>query len=157
MNRPTSVNAPSLFIRFAQTEDAPAWLALREKLWPDVGNAVEVAEYFALSQDGVVLLAERGGEVVGFAELSVRRDWVEGSTSSPVGYLEGLFVAEAHRRSGAGRALMAAARSWVLERGMTELGSDTELHNVTSQAVHAALGFVEVERQVNFIMKIAGR
>lgn len=138
-------------------EDAAKWLALREELWADADNAVEVAEYFAHPSDGVVLLAEHGGEVVGFAELSVRRDWVEGSTSSPVGYLEGLFVAEAHRHSGVGRALVAAARSWVLENGMTELGSDTELHNLASQAVHAALGFVEVERQVNFIMKIADR
>jgi aminoglycoside 6'-N-acetyltransferase I len=39
--------------------------------------------------DGVILLAEDGrGQVVGFAEISIRRDHVEGTASAPVPYLE---------------------------------------------------------------------
>lgn len=149
------MNAALISTRAALPEDAAAWLALREQMWPDADHAEEVAEFFALPQEGVVLLAERGGEVVGFAELSVRRDWVEGSTSSPVAYLEGLFVVEAYRRCGVAKALLLASREWALAQGMTELGSDTELHNRSSQAVHEALGFSEAGRQVSYVMKLS--
>ena len=37
---------------------------------------------------------------VGFAQCQLRYDYVEGTNSSPVGYLEGIFVKESYRNKG---------------------------------------------------------
>jgi aminoglycoside 6'-N-acetyltransferase I len=43
--------------------------------------------------DGVVFLAQDSdGQVVGLAEVSIRQDHVEGTSSAPVPYLEGWYV-----------------------------------------------------------------
>ena len=38
------------------------------------------------------------GCAVGFAQCGLRRDYVEGTDSSPVGYLEGIFIKEEYRK-----------------------------------------------------------
>lgn len=91
-----------------------------------------------------VIVAEREGEILGFAELSLRT-YAEGCGSSPVGYLEGWYVVPEARRQGVGRALVRAAELWAKEQGCTEFASDTELENTVSADAHRALGFDEVE------------
>ena len=81
--------------------------------------------------------------LVGFAEVS-RRAGAEGCEPGPVAYLEGWYVAPDFRRSGVGRALVAAGEAWARAEGLRELASDTELANEASAAAHRALGFDEV-------------
>ncbi len=127
----------AVLVRPAETGDIAAWLRLREALWPDAVNEQDIAHYFADSSPGVTFLAASDENcIVGFAEVSVRRDWVEGCTTSPVAYLEGLFVEPAFRRRGVARQLIAAVESWAKEEGLTELGSDTEIGNTTGEHVH---------------------
>ena len=38
--------------------------------------------------------ADEDGRPAGFAQCQLRRDYVEGTKTSPVGYPEGIFVAE---------------------------------------------------------------
>ena len=87
-----------------------------------------------------MLIAEHEGHVVGFAELSLRA-YAEGCDSSPVAYLEGWFVSPESRRSGVGRALLAAAEAWGRGHGCREFASDTEIDNDLSADVHRACGF----------------
>lgn len=87
---------------------------------------------------------------IGLAEASVRTDYVNGTSSSPVAYLEGLYVRPEARASGVARQLVEAVSEWARSMGCTELASDTQLENLVSQAVHAKLGFVETERAVFF-------
>lgn len=127
--------------------DAAAWCRLRQALWPGEPNEheQEIAEFFAgeRSEPDAVLVAERGGNLIGFAELSLR-NYAEGCDTSPVGYLEGWYVAPEARRQGVGRALVRAGERWAREQGCTEFASDTELENGLSAAAHRALGFDEV-------------
>ena len=37
---------------------------------------------------------------IAFAQCGLRHDYVEGTESSPVGYLEGIFVADGYRKQG---------------------------------------------------------
>jgi aminoglycoside 6'-N-acetyltransferase I len=105
--------------------------------------------------DGITLVAESSeGTLCGFAELSIRREPVEGATTTPVAYLEGLFVLPPFRRSGLARQLIQASEQWAREQGCQELASDTELINKASISVHLACGFKEVERVVAFIKKV---
>lgn len=80
---------------------------------------------------------------LGFAEISLR-GYAEGCLTSPVGYLEGWYVAEHARRRGVGAALLAAGERWAASKGCSEFASDAELDNQASLDAHAALGFEPV-------------
>ena len=97
-----------------------------------------------------VLLAETDTEgPVGFAEVDLRPS-ADGCRSSPVGYLEGWYVRPGFRRRGVGKALVRAAEEWAREQGCSEMASDTEVGNKTSQDAYRALGYEEVNRLVHF-------
>jgi aminoglycoside 6'-N-acetyltransferase I len=144
-------------IRQAEPADAAQWIALRAALWPDEAgsaHAAEVADFFAEPRVGpglmpeAVLVALAPGNpasiLVGFAELS-RRAYAEGCETSPVGFLEGWYVAPEYRRQGVGRALVLAAEAWARRQGCREFASDALAENTDSAAAHRALGFEEVE------------
>ncbi|MBK9115900.1 MAG: GNAT family N-acetyltransferase [Betaproteobacteria bacterium] len=129
------------------------WLALRCELWPHSGRDLHLAEMAAQCADParfVALVARTGEGAVGLAEASVRHDYVNGTDTSPVAFLEGLYVAPAARRAGVARALVAAVAQWGRAAGCTELASDAAAGNTASHAVHGALGFAETERVVYF-------
>jgi aminoglycoside 6'-N-acetyltransferase I len=139
-----------MVIRPIQPEDAAAWEDMRQALWPSAPgeHAREITAFFggARREPAEVLLAiDDGGRPVGFAEVSIRAI-AEGCLSDRVAYLEGWFVVDAARREGIGAALVRAAEDWGRAQRCTELGSDTEIDNVSSAAAHRALGFTEVGR-----------
>ena len=134
-------------VRSATRDDAPAWIRMREALWPEYApawHATEVDKYFAgvLTMPLEVLVATDDGRAIGFAELSIR-PYAEGCETDRVAFLEGWYVAEEARRHGVGRALIAAAERWAESQGCTEFASDALLDNVASASAHAALGFAE--------------
>ena len=86
----------------------------------------------------------------GLAEAAIRTDYVNGATSSPVAFVEGLYVRPAARRRGLAKALVKAVEHWARERGCSELASDAPLDNLRSHAMHRGLGFEETERVVFF-------
>jgi aminoglycoside 6'-N-acetyltransferase I len=88
--------------------------------------------------------------VTGFVEASIRNDYVNGTASSPVAFLEGIYVVAERRRLGIARALTNAVSQWAISRGVRELASDAALENELSHDVHRALGFTETERVVYF-------
>ena len=94
-------------------------------------------------------------DAIGLAEVSVRSDYVNGTETSPVAFLEGLYVVPLARRKGIGAALVAAACDWGRSAGCREIASDALLDNSTSYVVHRALGFEETERVVYFRRKLA--
>jgi aminoglycoside 6'-N-acetyltransferase I len=128
------------------------WVALRCALWPDEGAAAMAREAPAMlaQPDGLVLLAREGDAVSGFAEASIRRDYVNGCETSPVAFVEGIYVVPQARGRGVARALIAAVAEWAKSQGLCELASDALLDNEASHAMHQALGFAETERVVYF-------
>ena len=101
-----------------------------------------------------IYVALDGAEAIGFAQASLRHDYVEGTETSPVGYLEGVCVAASHRRRGVGRQLAQACKDWARTQGCTEFASDTQLGNTAGQAFHRALGFAETGRIVCYRQKL---
>ena len=79
--------------------------------------------------------------VIAFAEATLRRDYVNGCTASPVGFLEGLYVDPEFRHRGIARKLCRAVEDWAASLGCSEFASDVHLHNEASQKAHEALGF----------------
>lgn len=91
---------------------------------------------------------------VGFAQCSLRTDYVEGTESSPVGYLEGIFVRADHRNKGYAKQLLLACESWAKDKGCCEFASDCELTNTDSLRFHMAMGFNEANRIICFTKRI---
>ena len=139
-------------IATATPHDVAAWADLRLALWPDADLAGLRAEALAWNDAAAVALLafEATGRAIGLAEASLRHDYVNGTDSSPVGFLEGWYVDPAWRGRGVGRALVAAVEAWTRMRGCTELASDALLDNTRSHAAHAACGFEETGRVVYF-------
>jgi len=100
--------------------------------------------------DAAFFVAERDdGTVCGFVEVGTR-PYVDGCDSSPVGYVEAWFVEPEMRRGGVGRALLDAAEEWARARGLSEIGSDTQLVNEMSRRAHMRSGYAEVDRIIQF-------
>ena len=137
------------------------WLRLREALWPDGDAAEHRAEMASQTAEPAryaqFLARDAAGAAIGLVEAALRHDYVPGTDSSPVAFLEGLFVEPGSRRLGVARALVAAVEAWAHARGCTELASDTPLDNTLSQRVHERLGFRESERIVCFCKKLPAR
>jgi aminoglycoside 6'-N-acetyltransferase I len=142
-----------MIVRNVEPQETEAWLALRMALWPQTDAQQHRQEMAMMLSDtdrlAVFVAEDPKGSLVGFAEASLR-DWAEGCTSSPVGYLEGWFVVPRARRQGVGAALLAAAEDWARAHDCTEMASDTELENEVSEAAHRKLGYRVTARVVAF-------
>lgn len=92
---------------------------------------------------------------VGFAQCQLRYDYVEGTTASPVGYLEGIFVKEEYRHKGYAKELLSECERWAEERGCREFASDCEIDNDSSLQFHMAMGFTEANRIICFTKKLS--
>lgn len=101
-----------------------------------------------------VYIAESDNIPIGFAQVQLRNDYVEGTESSPVGYLEGIFVKEEYRKRGFAAKLLKACEKWAKEKGCTEFASDCELTNDTSLEFHLKVGFAEANRIICFTKKL---
>jgi aminoglycoside 6'-N-acetyltransferase I len=133
-----------------------AWLALRLALWSDASEAEHLfAMADALKRHHYVRLAlNADGSAMGFVEASKRMDYVNGTSSSPVAFLEGIYVAPGFRRSGVARALVNSVVNWASAEGCLELASDSLLDNTAAHAMHRALDFEETERVVYFSRRL---
>jgi aminoglycoside 6'-N-acetyltransferase I len=130
----------------------PGWLSLRAGLWPGVAAHELLRDMEESSARGhfVRLACLHGGNAVGFIEAAQRNDYVNGTSSSPVVFLEELYVEPAARRQGVARALVAEVERWAADRACSELASDSPIGNLVAHAMHRALGFEETERVVYF-------
>ena len=139
-------------IKRAEIQDAGDLAALAVRMWTDHAPDELAAEFrkLIMSDDAACFLKYIGGQPAAFAQCQLRHDYVEGTDSSPVGYLEGIFVSEAYRRKGVAAELLAACEHWAKEKGCTEFASDCELDNEDSLRFHKALGFEEANRIVCF-------
>ena len=143
-------------IKRATLQDVSAVSALAAQLWPEQ-SADELAEGFdsvLTGAEDAVFLFCADETPVGFAHCSLRHDYVEGTDSTPVGYLEGIFVLPEYRQSGVAGALLSACEHWAREMGCREFASDCELTNDTSALFHKKLGFTEVNRIICFTKKL---
>lgn len=124
---------------------------MRSALWPEIsGEDNERESESALGDSsGAVFVAQGEQGLSGFIEVSPR-EFADGCSTSPVGYIEGWYVDPAARNAGVGRQLIAAAESWARREGCREIASDSLLDNVGSQEAHRKLGYEEVERAVRF-------
>ena len=139
-------------IRKAEISDLIAITQLAILLWPDneFDDLKKEIEETLLDKDAVFFLCFDKDILVGFAMCQLRHDYVEGTESSPVGYLEGVFVLENYRNKGIATKLLQHCEQWSKENGCIEFASDCEIANADSYAFHIKYGFQEVNRIICF-------
>ena len=115
--------------------------------------AADLEEILSSNESAIFLLSIEN-EVVGFAQCQLRHDYVEGTDSSPVGYLEGIFVQEEYKKQGYAKELLKKCEEWAKEKGCTEFASDCELDNDTSFQFHMKMGFMEANRIICFTKRL---
>ena len=99
----------------------------------------------------VIFVAEGNeGAVLGFIEVGLRSHADGCDEQIPVGYVEGWFVRESHRRQGIGAQLVVAAEDWARSKGCVEIASDALIDNDPSQRAHESMGFEVVDRCVHY-------
>lgn len=145
-----------LTVRRADAADAAALAELALELWPEHELAAMTEEMsgFLAQEECALFLLMCGGQPAGFAQCQLRHDYVEGTESSPVGYLEGIYVRESYRLQSGARKLLAACESWARAKGCSEFASDCELDNTQSLAFHLRAGFEEANRIICFVRKL---
>ena len=147
-------------IREATPSDVDQLTELAVLLYPD-SPVLELRaefEFFTRSGAQTCFLAypddEAHPEAVGFTHVAMRTDYVEGTQTSPVGYLEAVYVREAYRLQGYGQRLVAASEEWARAKGAVEFASDCLLDNKDSYEFHMKCGFKEANRIISFTKDI---
>ena len=89
-------------IKRATKEDAAVLASLAIQMWTDNDPDELTEEFRQLTEnmDAACFIKYIGSKPVAFAQCQLRHDYVEGTDSLPVGYLEGIFVSERYRRKG---------------------------------------------------------
>lgn len=129
------------------------WANLCAELWPHHTADEMLAEMADGGYENEFLYCING-EAAAFVSLSLRNDYVEGTSTRPVGYIEGIYVRPAHRKKGIAKELVAFAGEWSRTRGCRELASDCLLENEASRLFHRRVGFKEANTIVCFTMDI---
>ena len=129
------------------------WAELNVALWSD--NTIESRlEERAKGYCEHEFLYYIENQPVAFLSLSLRHDYVEGTDSSPVGYIEGIYVKPEFRSRGIGKELVEYAKNWSLENKCSQLASDCEITNESSRVFHNRTGFKEANTIVCFVMNL---
>lgn len=143
-------------IRKATLEDLSALTKMAQILFNEEDEDQLMEEFIAIlrSDNDDIFVASQNDELVGFLHMSLRNDYVEGATTYPVAYMEGVFVEPAFRKQDIARSLAAVGEEWAKAKGCTEIASDAELDNTNSQLFHQKIGFEIVNQIVSFIKKV---
>jgi ribosomal protein S18 acetylase RimI-like enzyme len=104
---------------------------------PDPAAMDRLREAMLEGSSGIQLVAESGGDLVGFATIYF--SWTT-FTGDRIGTMNDLYVAELHRGSGAARALFEACREECRSRGFVEMTWETAPDNFRAQRFYEKVG-----------------
>lgn len=121
-------------------------------LWPECEYKEEFQNSLKIlnSPTSTAFIANNHGIYLGFIQVALRTDHVEGTTTSPVLYVEGIYVEPGHRKEGLAKTLVKRAEQWGIGHGCKEMASDSDIANKGSIEWHKKAGFEEVSRLVSF-------
>ena len=139
-------------IRKAGKEDLEILANLAVFLWDSHSVNELIAEFSETISNGKsqFFFKYEDAMPIGFAQCQLRYDYVEGTSTTPVGYLEGIFIKEEYRNKGFAKELLSDCEAWAKENGCQEFASDCEIDNVGSFCFHKAMNFTEANRIICF-------
>ena len=143
-------------IRKADKNDLEELANLAVLMWKESSISELIAEFSddISKSESCLLLKFENDTLIGFAQCKLRNDYVEGTNSSPVGYLEGIFIKEGYRNKGYAKELLNECEAWAKDNGCKEFASDCEIDNLGSIRFHKAMDFTEANRIICFTKKL---
>jgi GNAT superfamily N-acetyltransferase len=133
----------------------PAWLRLPESSDEPAkceGERAQIRAQLGMivrDPSAALLLAEASGQIVGLAEVYLRRDEPHPLTLHyTYGYLQSLMVTERWRGRGVGGQLTTAAEAWARERGATQLRLSTWEFAGGPVPFYETLGYQTMRREL---------
>lgn len=139
-------------IKTATINDLTTVTNLAILLWPNHNKKDledEIREII-LKDNSLIALYFENNIPIAFAQCQLRNDYVEGTQSSPVGYLEGIYVNKNYRKRGIAKELLKYCEKWTKKHGCIEFASDCEINNIESYNFHLKVGFYEANRIICF-------
>lgn len=147
-----------MHVRKAVPDDLEAVAALFDayrvfyKETADLALARDFIDARMRRNESVIFVAQDDqGKLLGFTQLyptfsstAARRIWT----------LNDLYVADAARGCGAGRALLDAARDFAIADGAARLELATQYHNVTAQRLYVAAGYHRDHEFFHYILQL---
>jgi len=139
-------------IRKAGKMDLEILANLAVQMWDHHSVSELAAEFSEIISKGKsqFFLKYKNDIPIGFAQCQLRYDYVEGTRTTPVGYLEGIFIKEEYRNKGYAKELLAECEAWARDNGCKEFASDCEINNTDSFHFHKAMNFTEANRIICF-------
>ncbi len=143
-------------IKKASVNDIKDLLSMQIELWGEqkAESLKQKDMEMLFGEKNCFFLAYDEKKVIGFGEGSIRSEYVEGAKTSPIGYLEGIYVNKEYRHTGVGGQLMKEVEKWCGQRGCSEFASDTGIDNVKGIQFHESNGFREVAKIICYVKKI---
>lgn len=143
-------------IKKAETNDLEILAKLAVMMWQNHSVSELINEFSEIMANGKsqFFLKYENDIPIGFAQCQLRYDYVEGTSTSPVGYLEGIFVQEGYRNKGYAKELLDACETWAKRNGCYEFASDCEIDNTSSFCFHKAMNFKEANRIICFTKRL---
>jgi len=140
----------------ADTSNLKEWTDLAILLFPesDFEEEYKIHQEILTSKKEIGYLYFLDNQYVGFMNISIRSDYVNGTETSPVVYIEAIYVLPEYRKKGIGQELIQHAEAVARERGIKEVASDCLIDNVLSEKFHKGCGFEEKERVICFVKKV---
>jgi len=143
--------------RLADAGDLQAVAALFDGYRQFYGNAPDIEGATAFiaarfrSGDSVIIVAESGGQVVGFTQLYPSFTSVG---MAPIMILNDLFVAQERRGAGVAEALLEAAGDFARQGGAVRLSLSTQIENQPAQALYEKTGWTRDEQFCVYNLKL---
>jgi len=137
-------------------ENLGEYVKLSLLLFPDEIFDVEYKMYkesFSTDKE-MGFLYQADNKLVGMLHLSVRNDYVNGTDTSPVLYVEAIYVLPDYRKKGIAKEFIEFAERMAKEKGITQLASDCFIDNHVSELFHKSCGFREEERVICFVKDV---
>lgn len=139
-------------IKRATEKDTLTLAKLASQMWQNhtLSELEREFEELICNDNAVCFLKFINNKAIGFAQCQLRNDYVEGTDTSPVGYLEGIYIICQYRHNGYAKELLVECEKWAKEKHCTEFASDCEINNDNSFQFHLAMGFQEANRIICF-------
>jgi aminoglycoside 6'-N-acetyltransferase I len=115
----------------AKIEDSKMVAELFHNMWSGSDIIDLQTELLAkiTNNESEIFIAYNDNIAVGVAQCGLRKDYVEGTGSTPVGYLEGIYVIEEFHNKGVATMLCKECEAWALTIGCKEFGKYERIQN----------------------------
>jgi len=140
----------------ADVSNLKEWAEMSVLLFPELTFEeafAECKEWLTVRKE-IGVLYQKDDKYIGFMNVSIRNDYVNGTETSPVVFIEAIYVRPEYQRHGIGRELIEYAENFAREKGIKEIASDCYIDNDSSEMFHKSCGFIEKERVICFAKKV---